>query len=83
MANTTKATRRARARPRYADAEAVRRKRAEAGLSQAQLAAKTGVTQPHISAIERGASSPSVDVLHALARAFGCKVQDLMPKAGS
>lgn len=83
MANTTRTQRRTRARPMYADGDAVRTKRALAGLSQAQLATKAGITQPHVSAIERGAASPSVDVLHKLAKAIGCPVQDLMPQAGS
>jgi transcriptional regulator with XRE-family HTH domain len=61
----------------------VRNKRVEAGLSQTGLADLVGVTQPHISAIERGVASPSVEVLHALAKALGCKVAEIMHRAGS
>jgi len=73
--------RRGRSKPKYTDGSAVRRKRVEAGLSQEALAEMAGVTQPHISAIERDISSSGVDVLHALAHALGCEPADLMCKA--
>lgn len=79
----TRRRQRGRSKPKYADADAVRNKRVEAGLSQTQLADGAGVTQPHISAIERGAASPSVEVLHNLAHALGCDVADIMHKAGT
>ena len=75
--------RRTRGRPKYADAEAVRRKRVEARLSQTQLATAVGVKQPHISAIERGTASPSVDLLHKLAEALKCELAEIMYKAAS
>lgn len=80
MPRVTKLKRRTRARPKYHDPEAVRRKRVAAGLSQVDLAERAGVSQPHISAMERGASSPSVEVLHALAEALGCDVEEIMYK---
>jgi transcriptional regulator with XRE-family HTH domain len=79
----TRRAKRRRSKPRYADADAVRDKRVLAGLSQVRLAELAGVTQPHISAIERGAASPSVAVLHALAGALGCDVIEIMYKAAS
>lgn len=69
--------------PKYADEHAVRNKRVEAGLSQTELAERANITQPHVSAIERGASSPSVEVLHALAAALGCEVAEIMHRAGA
>lgn len=74
---------RRRSKPRYADANAIFNKRVEAGLSQTRLAELAGVTQPHISAIERGDASPSVDVLHALANALDCPVTEIMLRAVS
>lgn len=39
-------------------------------LTLKDLAAETGISLSHVSAIERGVSKPSVDVLHAIARAL-------------
>jgi predicted transcriptional regulator len=45
--------------------------RRSAGLSQRELAHRTGVAQPAISRIERGLASPRTDTLDRLLRACG------------
>jgi uncharacterized protein len=55
-------------------AETLRRARREAGLSQAELARRAGVTQSVVSAYESGARQPSVPMLQRLVNATG---QDL------
>jgi DNA-binding XRE family transcriptional regulator len=46
----------------------VRKARRSAGLTQAQLASKTGITQAEISRIEQGRYSPRLTTLYTLAR---------------
>lgn len=46
----------------------VRRARQSMGLTQVQLAAKTGITQAEISRIEQGRYSPRLTTLYTLAR---------------
>ncbi len=55
--------------------------RRRAGLSQRQLAAATGVAQPTIARIERGAEVPRVDTLDRLLRACG-EALEALPLAG-
>jgi DNA-binding XRE family transcriptional regulator len=45
--------------------------RAEHGLSQRALAAKLGVSQPRVAALESGEHNPSVDTLIDISRATG------------
>ena len=45
----------------------IKDRRTAMGLTQTQLAAKVGVSQPHINDIENGKSKASVDVLFASA----------------
>ncbi len=52
-------------------AKAVSAARAEAGMSQKQLAALTGIDQSDISKIERGVANPSVATLERIANALG------------
>lgn len=47
------------------------------GLSQRQLAARVGVTNTAISAIERGAHTPSVLLALRIAKALGVSVEIL------
>lgn len=57
--------------------------RQAAGLSQAQLAARSGVSRQTVSAIESGRHRPSVDAALALARTVGTTVETLFaPPAG-
>ncbi|HEY8394861.1 MAG TPA: substrate-binding domain-containing protein [Thermaerobacter sp.] len=55
----------------------VREARLRLGLSQQELAARAGVTRQAIGAIEAGAFAPSTAVALRLARALGCRVEDL------
>ena len=55
-------------------AAAVYSARAEAGISQAELAAASGIDQSDISKIERGAANPSVNTLGRIAAALGTKL---------
>jgi transcriptional regulator with XRE-family HTH domain len=52
-------------------AELVRRARARAGFSQAELAERLGTTQSVVSRWERGADEPRLSTLERIARACG------------
>jgi len=60
----------------------VRLRRAEAGLSQAELAARAGVSRQALSAIEAGRQTPSTALALQLARALRCTVDDLFRLPG-
>ena len=49
--------------------------RRRAGLSQRELARKSGIPQSSISRIERGLISPTVDTLERLIRACGMELE--------
>lgn len=49
----------------------VRARRKEAGLTQAQLAARAGITQVVLSRIETGAGNPTLDLLEEISFALG------------
>lgn len=55
-------------------AQAVAAARAEAGLSQTQVAALTGIDQSDLSKIERGVANPSFSTLERIATALGGKL---------
>lgn len=57
---------------------ALRRKRELRGLQQVELATYVGCSQPHVSDMERGMRSPGVQLLHKLAEALDCEVEELM-----
>jgi transcriptional regulator with XRE-family HTH domain len=61
------------------DARKLRRKRLEAGLTGAQLAALAGTSKVTISLLENRHQSARPGMLAALAAALGCKPADLMP----
>lgn len=54
-------------------ARALTRARRAAGLSQTELAARSGTAQAVISRIERGAVSPSLDTLSKIAKGLGMR----------
>ncbi|MEV7150483.1 helix-turn-helix transcriptional regulator [Streptomyces sp. NPDC093084] len=56
--------------------------REEAGLTQFQLAAMSGVAQAKISQYENGHTCPSVQKAAALADALGLLVDDLLEEVG-
>lgn len=49
-------------------------------VSQVELAQAIGVTQGAVSRWESGDVKPTIDKLVAIARFFGCKVDDLIDK---
>ncbi len=52
----------------------VKMARRRAGLSQRELARRSGVTQPTVSRVESGRMSPTFDTLSALVEACGMQV---------
>ena len=46
----------------------------KAGISQVELASKTGINKSDISKLERGTGNPSVGTLNRLASAMGMKL---------
>ena len=53
----------------------LRMAREDAGLTQAQLAKRVGVTQPVIAALEHPDSNPTIQTLEKVARALGANLQ--------
>jgi DNA-binding XRE family transcriptional regulator len=52
--------------------------RQEAGLTQVEAAALTGIAAPNISRIERGRTPPRLTTLERLAAAYGTTIADLL-----
>lgn len=59
-------------------ARALRRARQRAGLTQRELAGRTGVAQPTIARIEQGLAVPRVDTLDRLLQACGERLDSLV-----
>ena len=57
--------------------EKVKRLMAEKGISNKELAACAGVTSAMMSYIANGLKAPSLIVAQRIAKALGCKVDDL------
>ena len=55
----------------------LRRRRVECGLTQAELAARAGVSRQLVAAVEAGRNVPAVDAALALARALSTTVEEL------
>lgn len=53
--------------------------RVQAGVSQAELAARARVCQRHVRRIERGTSDPSLATIVLLADALNCELADMFP----
>lgn len=62
-------------RPEYEAIRALIAARIETGMTQRQLAEKTGIRQSNISRIENGTSSPTVDTLARIAAGMGKKLK--------
>jgi molybdate-binding protein/DNA-binding XRE family transcriptional regulator len=60
----------------------VRAVREARGLSQVELAAAASLSRQSVGAIEAGRATPAVDVALRLARALGCRVEDLFAGPG-
>lgn len=61
----------------------IRKYLAETGLTQAQLAAKAGVSKPTIENLARDLHGPSVETAKRLAKVLGCEPWDLLKDAAS
>jgi DNA-binding XRE family transcriptional regulator len=59
----------------------VRERRLECGLTQAELAARAGVSRQLVAAVEAGRNVPAVDAALGLARALGTTVEELFAGA--
>src|SRR6266403_1624072 len=55
----------------------LRRARQRSGLKQAELAARAGISRQTLSALEAGRAQPSTAIALNLARALGCRVEEL------
>ena len=55
----------------------IRSRREEAGITQADLAGRIGVTRQTLIAIEQGRYSPTLELAFQLARAFEVGIDDL------
>jgi transcriptional regulator with XRE-family HTH domain len=64
---------------RLAVGQAIRRARQESGLSMRALALACGLSQPFLSAVERGGSTPSIATLYRLAEVLGTTPASLLP----
>jgi transcriptional regulator with XRE-family HTH domain len=60
----------------------IRERRTQASLSLRELAARTNVSNPYLSQLERGLHEPSVRVLTAIAKALNVSAEALMVQAG-
>ena len=52
--------------------------RKEKGLSQEELALKSGLNRPYLSAIEKGKRNVSLEVMEKLAGALGVEIGELI-----
>jgi ribosome-binding protein aMBF1 (putative translation factor) len=69
-----------RAKEAYELGRRVRRARERLGMTQADLASRTGSTQPAVARLEAGGVTPSLETLHRVADALGLElVVDLRP----
>ncbi|MGQ0430797.1 MAG: helix-turn-helix domain-containing protein [Microthrixaceae bacterium] len=62
--------------------ELIRTQRQQAELTLRELAARTNVSNPYLSQIERGLHEPSVRVLKAIAGALNLSAESLLQQAG-
>src|SRR3546814_21042139 len=59
-----------------------KKRRAELGMSQAELAERSGVAASHLSHIEQGKAHPTLEVLQQLAEGLQTTVLDLLAGPG-
>lgn len=62
-------------RPEYAIIQAIIDARQMSGMTQKELAEKTGITQADISRLESGSANPSLKTLQRLADGMGMKLK--------
>ena len=65
---------------RAAVGRSIHRARREAGMSMRDFATRCGVSQPFVSAIERGQSTPSLATLYRMAEVLDTEPSSLLPK---
>ncbi len=58
-------------------AEALRRMRKQAGLTQTEMAKRLGVSQPTLNRLESGSQNATLRTLNHVCRSLGCTVGDL------
>ena len=58
----------------------IRERRQAAGWTQQKLADKIGVDRTTITTYEKGKNNPSVYIVYALSKAFGCSIEELIQK---
>lgn len=58
--------------------DAVRNRRSELGLSQAELADRSGASKAMVSEIETGKKNPTLRVACSIAQALECQISDLL-----
>lgn len=61
--------------PQLAVALTLRWARHDAGMTQAQLPTRAGVSQQHVAKLERPGSNPSIATLHKIAEALGARLE--------
>ena len=59
----------------------IRNLRSQAGITQGDLASRTGLTQSHVSRLESGQHSPNAITLKKMADALGVPLSELDPNA--
>lgn len=57
----------------------IKRARSAAGMSMRDFAARCGLSQPFVSAVERGLSTPSIATLYRMAEVLGTEPSALLP----
>ena len=68
--------------PEFAIVQAIIDARKATGLTQKELADKTGITQADISRLERGSANPSLKTLQRLAKGMGMTLKlEFVPSA--
>jgi transcriptional regulator with XRE-family HTH domain len=60
-------------------AQRLKELRAERGMTQADLAQKTGIAATYISKLESAGAAPGIDLVQKLAEALGVGAADLLP----
>ena len=62
-------------------ADVLREEREKSGLSRTELAARAGLSRPHIGYLETGQRQPSAESLKRLSLVFGSSVAELARRA--